>query len=61
MIGSCPLSPPNDSALDEDIIDALDAQQTNAIGTVEMQERVRRRLMQRIERDGMNISPACAG
>lgn len=51
MIERTPLSPPNSLALDEDIIDAISAQQSDTILTPEMQERVRSRLLQRIERD----------
>ena len=57
MIGCNPLSPPNDSALDEDIIDAIDAQQADLILTPEMQERVRSRLMQRISQCMSTHSP----
>ena len=59
MIGSKPLSPPNESVLDEDLVDAIDAQQTNTIYTPEMQERVRGRLMHRIEQDVL-LRPAAA-
>lgn len=38
-------------ALDQQIIDAIDALQTDSILTPEMQERVRGRLMQRIAQD----------
>jgi len=53
MIESIPSSPPNSSALDEDVIEALDAQQTDTIHTPEMQERVRCGLMQRVEQDAL--------
>ena len=59
MIGSKPLSPPNESVLDEDLVDAIDAQQTDTIYTPEMQERVRDRLMHRIEQDVL-LRPAAA-
>jgi anti-sigma factor ChrR (cupin superfamily) len=37
--------------MDREIVDAIDAQQTDSILTPEMQERVRNRLMQRIAQD----------
>jgi anti-sigma factor ChrR (cupin superfamily) len=51
MTASKPRSAPNTSAMDPEIIDAIDAQQTDSILTPEMQERVRSRLMQRIAQD----------
>ncbi len=51
MTAGNPTSPPTSSAMDRQIIDAIDAQQTDSILTPEMQERVRDRLMQRIAQD----------
>ena len=51
MTANKPPSAPTSSAMDREIIDGIDAQQTDSILTPEMQERVRNRLMQRIAQD----------
>ena len=60
MTANMPPSEHNMSAMDQEIIDAIDAQQADTFLTPEMQERVRGRLMQRIAQDSTPRPCACA-